>query len=101
MRSAACLFRDGIGLGPVVAVQDCFGPQYHAFRRTQTVGTIVDLKIHEAARKWKMTEGEKYIHPVMIIARVHVNTIRAVLRRSGRNGLAIVPGGLWYEVHGE
>lgn len=101
MLSAACLFRDGVGIGPVVAVQDCFGLQYHAFRGEQTVGSIVDLKIHERARKWKMTDGEKYVHPVKIIRRSHINTVRAVLRRSGRNELAIVPGRIWYEVHGE
>jgi hypothetical protein len=99
MKTLYCLFRDGYGVGPVVAFQELFGRQFHSFPFAQTIGSIVNARVRKAAYRLGVKEGDVDPLPMRIIAPIHFNMIAAALRRGCPDEHAA--GGYWYEVHGD
>lgn len=92
------LFRDGYGVGPVVAFQDCFGKCYRNFRYSVKVGAT--YKSNSSSRK-EGTNGkgtDETNGRILAVADKH--EINRLLRENGLVGRALHTG-TWYEVHSD
>lgn len=102
MRKGYCLFEGpGAGVGKVVAVHDSFGSTFRVFNQPHDAGEILTTHFHcdGSERATRPDEGQADLN-VKILGRVHANTVRATLRRIGREHLQL-RSGYWHEVHGD
>jgi hypothetical protein len=83
----------------VVAVQDHFGKAFRRLSYLAVAGDVFDVKIFHADPRHAVNGSGNSTLRGRVLAAVHPNTVRAVLRRSNsrfkQNPLA---RGYWYEV---
>ena len=86
----------------ITGVQDSFGPCFRALPRPAEVGEIHFRYVEHSLYPDRATkENGTSLENFKILRAVHVNTVRAALRKIGQGSKRLHPGRYWYEVHGD
>jgi hypothetical protein len=100
-RGLFVLYRDGPGIGPLVAFQDCYsGGAYRCFARPQAIGSVVKIKMYCTDAERRNTGEDCSMLHMRILKAVETRSLQAQINRSSARKVSLHPGH-WYEVHSD
>lgn len=91
------LYRDGVGSGPIEAVQDVFGKLWKRFRYPAEVGEIIRGAMNCASGERSIKEDNRAPINYRILADADMAEVKAAIRSTGARNRP--DAGFWYEVH--
>ena len=95
VRSVSCIMR--LSDDRISGIQDHFGKCYRGLYGEFQAGDIHKFEMHHNSKIGTSADDLSTPH-VRILARVHVNTVRALVRRSKHPASSLIPRANWYEV---
>ncbi len=94
---ARCLFRDGPGLGPIVAIQDSFGKVYRLIRGFSKAGEILCISNIASNPEKAILENGKNPAAFRVLGDADHATMLRLVRAAGYDKRRIAKDGMWYE----